>query len=44
VKEIHVSLNKRPGPLQKGDNRKKCKNGVGSFENIILKPEKLNFT
>jgi hypothetical protein len=41
VKEIQVSLNKGPGPLQRGDNRK---NGVGSFENIILKPEKLNFT
>jgi hypothetical protein len=32
VKGIQVCSNKRPGPLQRGDNKKKCKNGVGSFE------------
>jgi hypothetical protein len=30
VKEIQVCSNKRPGPLQRVDN-KKYKNGVGSF-------------
>jgi hypothetical protein len=34
VKEIQVCSNKGPGPFQRGDNRK---NGVGSFQNLILK-------
>jgi hypothetical protein len=36
VKGIQVCSIKRPGPLQRGDYHKKCKNGVGSFENLIL--------
>jgi hypothetical protein len=28
--------NKGPGPLQRGDNKKKCKNGVESFKNLLL--------
>jgi hypothetical protein len=32
VKEIINCSNKRPGPLQKGDN---YKNGVGSFKNLL---------
>jgi hypothetical protein len=42
VKKIQVSLNKGPGPLQRGDNHKNVKMGW-SYKNIILKPEKLNF-
>jgi hypothetical protein len=34
--EIQVSSNKGPDPLQRGDNHKKCKNGVGSFKNLNL--------
>jgi hypothetical protein len=34
VKGIQVSSIKVPGPLQRGDN---CKNGVGSFKNLILR-------
>jgi hypothetical protein len=34
MKGIPVCSIKGPGPLQRGDNRK---NGVGSFENLILK-------
>jgi hypothetical protein len=37
VKGIQVSSNKGPGHFQRGDNHKKCKNGVGSFKNLILK-------
>jgi hypothetical protein len=36
VKGILNCLNKGPGPLQRGDNHKKCKNGVGSFKNLLL--------
>jgi hypothetical protein len=31
VKGIQVCSNKGPGPLQRGDNHKKYKNGVGVF-------------
>jgi hypothetical protein len=34
VKGIQVCLIKGPGPIERGDN---CKNGVGSFKNLILK-------
>jgi hypothetical protein len=34
VKGIQVCSNKGPGPLQRGDNHKKCKNRVGSFKNL----------
>jgi hypothetical protein len=48
VKGIQICSNKRPGSLQRRDNHKKYKNGLGSFKNLILirtmKPEKLNFT
>jgi hypothetical protein len=37
VKEIQVCSFKGPCPLQRGDNHKTCKNGVGSFKNLILK-------
>jgi hypothetical protein len=37
VKGIQVCSNKGPGPLQRGDNHKNEKNGVGSFQNLILK-------
>jgi hypothetical protein len=32
VKGIQFCSNKGSGPLQRGDNSKKCKNGVGSFK------------
>jgi hypothetical protein len=34
VKRIQVCSNKGPGPLQRGDNHKKCKKRVGSFKNL----------
>jgi hypothetical protein len=37
VRGIQVCSNKGPGPLQRGDNNKNKKNGVGSFQNLILK-------
>jgi hypothetical protein len=37
MKGIQVCSNKGPGPFQRGDNHKMCKNGVGSFKNIIFK-------
>jgi hypothetical protein len=37
VKGIQVCSNKGPGPPQRGDNYKKCENGVGSFKNFLLK-------
>jgi hypothetical protein len=43
VKEIQVCSNKGPGPLQRGDNQKKCKNGVGSFKNLLLQNYWANF-
>jgi hypothetical protein len=42
VKEIQVSSNKGPGPLQRGDNHKKCKNVGGSFNNL-LRNQRANF-
>jgi hypothetical protein len=36
VKGILNCLNKRPGPFRRGDNHKKCKNGVGSFKTLLL--------
>jgi hypothetical protein len=36
-----------PGPLQRGDNLKKCKNGVGHLDILFLRtvmPEKFNLT
>jgi hypothetical protein len=36
VKGILNCSNKGPGPLQRGDNHKKCKNGVVSFKNLLL--------
>jgi hypothetical protein len=37
VKGIQVCTNKGPGPLQRGDNHKNKKNGVGSFKNLLMK-------
>jgi hypothetical protein len=37
MKGIQVCPNKGPGPHQRGDNHKKSKIGVGSFQNLILK-------
>jgi hypothetical protein len=34
MKGIQVSLDKRPGPFQTGDNHK---NGVGSFKNFFFR-------
>jgi hypothetical protein len=31
-KGIHVYSNKEPGPLLRGDNHKKCKNGLGHLK------------
>jgi hypothetical protein len=36
VKEIQFFSNMGPGPLQKGDNHKNVKMGVGSFNNLLL--------
>jgi hypothetical protein len=36
VKGILNCSKKGPGPLQRGDNLKKCKNGVASFKNLLL--------
>jgi hypothetical protein len=35
VKGIQFCSNKGPGPLQRGDNKKKCKNMVGSFKDLL---------
>jgi hypothetical protein len=43
MKEIQVCLNKGSGPLLRGDNYKKCKNGVGSFKNLLLQNHWANF-
>jgi hypothetical protein len=43
VKRIQVCSNKGPGPLQRGDNKKKCKNGMGSFKNLLLQNHLANF-
>jgi hypothetical protein len=37
VKRNQVCSNKGLDPLQRGDNRKNVKNGVGSYKNLILK-------
>jgi hypothetical protein len=34
MKGIQVCSNKGQGPLQRGDNHKNVKNGVGSFKNL----------
>jgi hypothetical protein len=36
VKGILNCSNKGPGPLRRGGNYKKCKNGVVSFKNLLL--------
>jgi hypothetical protein len=33
--EILNCSNKGPGLFQRGDDYKKCKNGVGSFKNLL---------
>jgi hypothetical protein len=43
VKGIQLCSNKGPGPLQRGDNHKKCKNGMVSFKNLLLKNYWANF-
>jgi hypothetical protein len=43
VKGIQVSPHKGPGSLQRGNNRKKCKNEVGSFKNHLLQNHWANF-
>jgi hypothetical protein len=40
---IQACSNKGPGFLQRGDNHKKCKNGVGSFKNLLLQNDWANF-
>jgi hypothetical protein len=46
AKGIEVCSNKRPGPLQRGDNHKNIKMGWGHLKIFYrtVKPEKLNFT
>jgi hypothetical protein len=47
VKGIQVSSKKGPGSLQRGDNHKNIKMGLGHLKIFffrIMKPEKLNFT
>jgi hypothetical protein len=47
VKGIQVCSNKGPGSLQKGDNHKNIKMGLGDLKIFFfrtMKPEKLNFT
>jgi hypothetical protein len=46
VKEIQVCSNKGPGSLQRGDNHKNIKMGLGHLKIFFrtMKPEKLNFT
>jgi hypothetical protein len=39
VKGILNYSNKGPGPLQRGDD---CKNGVGSFKNLLLQNHYVN--
>jgi hypothetical protein len=34
---------KGPDPLQRGDNHKKCKIGMGSFKNLLLQNHWANF-
>jgi hypothetical protein len=43
VKGIQVHSNKGPGPVQRGDNKKKCKNRLGSFKNLPLQNHWANF-
>jgi hypothetical protein len=43
VKGIQVCSNKGPGPLQSGDNYKKCKNVMWSFKNLLLQNHCANF-
>jgi hypothetical protein len=35
--------NEGPGPLQRGDNHKKLKMEVGSFNNLLLQNHRANF-
>jgi hypothetical protein len=46
VKGIQVCSNKWPGSLQRGDNHKNIKEGLGHLKIFFrtMKPEKLNFT
>jgi hypothetical protein len=47
VKGIQVCSNKGPGSLQRGDNHKNMKMGLGHLKIFFFKttkPEKLNFT
>jgi hypothetical protein len=41
VKGIKVCSNKGPGPLQRGDNHKNVKKGVGSFKNLLLQNHRI---
>jgi hypothetical protein len=43
VKGIQISSNKGPGPLQRGDNHKNEKNGMGSSKNFLLQNHWANF-
>jgi hypothetical protein len=43
MKGIQVCSNKGPGPLERGDNHKKCQNGVESFKNLLLQNHRANF-
>jgi hypothetical protein len=43
VKDIQVCSNKGSCPLQRGDNHKKLKMGVGSFDNLFLQNHWANF-
>jgi hypothetical protein len=36
IKGILNCSNKGPGSLERGDNYQKCKNGVGSFKNLLF--------
>jgi hypothetical protein len=36
VKGILNCSNKMPGSLERGDTYEKCKNGVGSFKNLLF--------
>jgi hypothetical protein len=43
MKDNQVCSNKGPDPPQRKDNHKKCKNGVGSFKDIIFQNHYANF-
>jgi hypothetical protein len=43
MKEIQACSNKGSGPLQRGDNNKNVKMGVGSFDNLLLQNHCANF-